>query len=138
MQRRLTTVILSGQLRKEHPQRDLPEDLGGQAEAAMIRLLKEWRALVLVLLLVGPVLAYIGFGSIWLWEHGWLLIAAVLWILRRHRVLDPGGSVDDGTSIRSCHPWTGTLPARSRLGTARPGRSSWRNPRPARRWRWRL
>ncbi|MGC8640289.1 MAG: GTPase [Isosphaeraceae bacterium] len=34
-----------------------------------------------MLLLVGPVLAYIGFGSIWLWERGWLLIAAILWIL---------------------------------------------------------
>lgn len=47
----------------------------------MIRLFKEWRALVLALLLVGPVLAYIAFGTIWLWERGWLLIAAVLWIL---------------------------------------------------------
>jgi hypothetical protein len=26
------------------------------------------------------VLAYVGFGTIWLWEHGWLFIAAMLWI----------------------------------------------------------
>jgi uncharacterized protein len=49
----------------------------------MIRLLKEWRALVLGLLLIGPVLAYVGFGTIWLWERGWwwISIAAILWII---------------------------------------------------------
>src|SRR4051794_41170051 len=43
-------------------------------------MLKSWRWWVLVGLLVGPVLAYIGFGSLWLWERGWLLIAGSLWI----------------------------------------------------------
>jgi hypothetical protein len=41
---------------------------------------KNWRALVLLTLLVGPVLAYIAFGALWLYAHGWLLIAGALWI----------------------------------------------------------
>ena len=61
--------------------RQLPDDPGERADPLMTRFFKEWRAGVLALLLVGPVLAYIGFGSIWLWQHGWLLIAAILWIL---------------------------------------------------------
>ena len=42
-----------------------------------------WRSWVLVLLLVGPVLAYVGLGMLWLWERGWVActIAAVLWLL---------------------------------------------------------
>jgi hypothetical protein len=38
---------------------------------------------VLVLLLVGPVLAYVGLGMLWLWERGWVActVAAVLWLL---------------------------------------------------------
>jgi hypothetical protein len=47
----------------------------------MIDILKQWRAWVLALLLAGPVLAYVGFGTIWLWEHSWLWIATFLWIL---------------------------------------------------------
>ncbi len=39
-----------------------------------------WRWWVLIVLLVGPVLAYIGFGSLWLYERGWLLVAGSLWI----------------------------------------------------------
>jgi predicted GTPase len=39
-----------------------------------------WRSWVLLVLLVGPVLAYIGFGSLWLHERGWLLYAWGLWI----------------------------------------------------------
>lgn len=43
-------------------------------------MLKNWRAWVLVVLLVGPVLAYLGFGMLWLMERGWLLIAGVVWV----------------------------------------------------------
>ena len=39
-----------------------------------------WRPGLLALLLVGPILIYIGFGMLWLREHGWLLIASVVWI----------------------------------------------------------
>lgn len=41
--------------------------------------LRNWRWWVLVILLIGPVLAYVGFGSIWLYQRGWLLIAGILW-----------------------------------------------------------
>ena len=47
----------------------------------MTTILRQWRLWILVLLLVGPVLAYVGFGTIWLWQHGWLWIAALLWIV---------------------------------------------------------
>jgi predicted GTPase len=42
-----------------------------------------WRSWVLVLLLVGPVLAYVGLGMLWLWQRGWVActVAAVLWLL---------------------------------------------------------
>lgn len=43
-------------------------------------MLKNWRALVLVVLLVAPVLAYIGLGALWLMERGWLLVAGSLWV----------------------------------------------------------
>ena len=43
-------------------------------------MLRHWRAWVLVILLVGPVLAYIGFGALWLLQRGWLLFAGALWI----------------------------------------------------------
>jgi hypothetical protein len=43
--------------------------------------IKNWRAWVLLVLLVGPVLAYIGFGTLWLLERRWLLIAGTLWII---------------------------------------------------------
>jgi hypothetical protein len=41
---------------------------------------RNWRAWVLITLLVGPVLAYLGFGALWLMERGWLLIAGSIWI----------------------------------------------------------
>ncbi len=44
-------------------------------------LLREWRTWILLLLLVGPVLAYIGFGTIWLYERGWIVAAVVGWIV---------------------------------------------------------
>jgi hypothetical protein len=45
--------------------------------------LKQWRSWVLVLLLVGPVLAYVGLGMLWLWERGWvfLSVATGLWVI---------------------------------------------------------
>jgi uncharacterized protein len=43
-------------------------------------MIKNWRAWVLLILLVGPVLAYIGFGMLWLMERRWLLIAGSLWV----------------------------------------------------------
>ena len=49
--------------------------------SGLMVLLREWRTGVLLLLLVGPVLAYIGFGTLWLLEHGWLLVAVIAWIL---------------------------------------------------------
>ncbi|APW60782.1 GTPase domain-containing protein [Paludisphaera borealis] len=44
-------------------------------------LLREWRTGVLLILLVGPFLAYIGFGTLWLIERGWLLVAVIAWIV---------------------------------------------------------
>jgi|GEM_PF-1194931 len=44
-------------------------------------LLREWRTGVLLLLLIGPVLAYMGFGTLWLFEKGWLLAAVIAWIV---------------------------------------------------------
>ena len=42
--------------------------------------LRNWRAWVLIVLLGGPFVAYIGFGALWLKERGWLLWASLLWI----------------------------------------------------------
>ncbi len=44
-------------------------------------MLKNWRAWMLLVLLVGPILAYMGFGTLWLLQHGWLLIASVIWFV---------------------------------------------------------
>jgi predicted GTPase len=41
-------------------------------------MLKNWRAWVLLILLIGPVLAYMGFGALWLRERGWFWIAGLL------------------------------------------------------------
>ena len=37
----------------------------------------------LVLLLVGPVLVYMGLGMLWLWERGWVIlsVATTLWVI---------------------------------------------------------
>ena len=40
-----------------------------------------WRAGILPVLLVGPILAYIAFGALWLRDRGWLLYAAAIWIV---------------------------------------------------------
>jgi hypothetical protein len=45
-----------------------------------MEMIVNWRAWVLLVLLVGPVVAYIGFGALWLLERGWLLYAGILWI----------------------------------------------------------
>ena len=39
-----------------------------------------WRAWILLILLIGPFLVYLGFGALWLRERGWLLTAGALWI----------------------------------------------------------
>ena len=44
-------------------------------------LLREWRAGVLLLLFFGPFLAYIGFGTIWLYEQGWIVPGVLGWIV---------------------------------------------------------
>jgi predicted GTPase len=45
--------------------------------------LRQWRSWVLVALLVGPVLVYVGLGMLWLWERGWVVctVAAVIWVV---------------------------------------------------------
>ncbi|GAC1466410.1 MAG: hypothetical protein NVSMB9_06920 [Isosphaeraceae bacterium] len=40
---------------------------------------QNWRAWVLLVLLVGPILAYVGLGTLWLFERGWLLFAGLVW-----------------------------------------------------------
>ncbi|MFO0952566.1 MAG: GTPase [Isosphaeraceae bacterium] len=40
-----------------------------------------WRAWVLVVLFVGPILAYMGFGALWLLQRGWLLYAGTIWVI---------------------------------------------------------
>ncbi len=44
--------------------------------------LKQWRYWLLFLLLVGPILAYMGLGMLWLWQQGWLVlgIATTVWV----------------------------------------------------------
>src|SRR6478736_4138344 len=49
--------------------------------AGMQILLREWRTSVLLILLVGPFLAYIGFGTLWLIERGWIIHAVIAWIV---------------------------------------------------------
>jgi hypothetical protein len=41
--------------------------------------IRNWRWWVLVVLLTGPILAYMGFGALWLYEHGWLLVVGIGW-----------------------------------------------------------
>lgn len=43
-------------------------------------LMREWRTGVLLLLFFGPFLAYIGFGTLWLYEHGWIIPGVIGWI----------------------------------------------------------
>lgn len=48
--------------------------------ATVTDLVLQWRAWVLLILLAGPVVAFMGFGTLWLWEKGWLLVATAVWI----------------------------------------------------------
>jgi uncharacterized protein len=52
-------------------------------EGGVVNTLRQWRSWVLVALLAGPVLAYVGLGMLWLWERGWVVctIAAVVWVV---------------------------------------------------------
>lgn len=45
--------------------------------------LKQWRYWLLVVLLLGPILAYMGLGMLWLWERGWIIlaIATTIWVI---------------------------------------------------------
>ena len=45
--------------------------------------LKQWRYWLLVVLLVGPILAYMGLGMLWLWQRGWLVlgVATTIWVV---------------------------------------------------------
>ena len=69
--------------------------------------LKQWRYWLLVLLLVGPILAYMGLGMLWLWEHGWVVLGD-----RDHEsgslagiaLLHPRRPMDQFASTRSCPP----------------------------------
>jgi hypothetical protein len=63
--------------------------------------LKEWRSWILVLLLAGPVLVYMGLGMLWLWEHGWVIlsVATGLWV-----TAGIGFSVLASRWTRSTHP----------------------------------
>jgi predicted GTPase len=42
--------------------------------------LRNWRAWILLVLLVGPFLVYIGLGALWLLERGWLLVGGLIWV----------------------------------------------------------
>jgi uncharacterized protein len=42
--------------------------------------LRDWRWWVLLILLAGPFAAYLGFGALWLRDHGWLLYAGLIWV----------------------------------------------------------
>jgi uncharacterized protein len=42
--------------------------------------IRDWRPWVLVVLLVGPFLAYMGFGAFWLYQRGWGLYAFLIWV----------------------------------------------------------
>jgi uncharacterized protein len=52
------------------------------AEVGVVSPVRNWRSWLLVMLLVGPVLVYVGLGMLWLWERGWVvcLVAAVVWL----------------------------------------------------------
>ncbi len=43
-------------------------------------MLRNWRAWVLLVLLAGPILVYMGLGALWLRDKGWLWIAGAAWI----------------------------------------------------------
>ena len=72
--------------------------------AEVVDVLRNWRAWVLLVLLVGPVLVYMGLGALWLFQHRWLLIAGSIWVgcgvvfsvlASRWTPLEPGGPAAD-------------------------------------------
>ena len=94
----------------------------------MVSPLWRWRSWVLVLLLVGPVLAYVGLGMVWLWERGWVActVAAVRVAACWGRFLDSGRALDQDRAAAPAPPRLGfspsLFPARSRRLEARAGR----------------
>ncbi len=83
--------------------------------------LKQWRYWILLLLLVGPILVYLGLGMLWLWERGWLVlgIATTLWVLGGHPLLDPRRPVDE---VQPPGPAPARLGVAADLQPARPRR----------------
>jgi len=55
-------------------------DTLSRLRADLLLLLREWRAGVLLLLFFGPFAVYIVLGSLWLWEHGWIIPGVLAWI----------------------------------------------------------
>src|SRR5438105_14992376 len=53
------------------------------AEDDDVNPIKQWRSWILMLLLVGPVLVYMGLGMLWVWERGWWTwtVATGLWVV---------------------------------------------------------
>ncbi len=43
-------------------------------------MIRSWRVWVLLLLLVGPLLAYMGLGGLWLYQKGWGFYAFTIWV----------------------------------------------------------
>ena len=43
-------------------------------------MIANWRAVVLLILFLGPIAAYIGVGALWLFERGWGLYAFAIWV----------------------------------------------------------
>ncbi|MDB5353138.1 MAG: putative GTPase [Planctomycetota bacterium] len=43
-------------------------------------MIRSWRFWVLFVLLVGPVVAYVGFGALWLTRKGWIFYAFSIWV----------------------------------------------------------
>ncbi|MDG3005707.1 GTPase [Paludisphaera mucosa] len=48
--------------------------------ANLMLLLREWRSGVLLLLFLGPFGVYILLGTLWLYEHGWIIVGVLAWI----------------------------------------------------------
>ena len=96
----------------------------------MVSPLWRWRSWVLVLLLVGPVLAYVGLGMLWLWERGWVACTVGGCALVAHgwRLLDPGRRAGPRHRGRSCRRSTGIRPNFFRRSIAKRGSSCRKRP----------
>ena len=64
--------------------------------------IRQWRSWVLALLLIGPVLIYVGLGMIWLWQRGWIVLTVADDLLDSGgpRLLDAGRPVDQVVATR--------------------------------------